>query len=741
MSVSVPQFEQDPVPLDPGLRAARAGREGDGVQPTLRDMVMLEAPFGVKIAPRSKRDGDRVAALVRTANWKENRYEDLCHVYDPTTGAARPLTRTGSVRQMEWLDGDTLALLKEGPGDDDKAQIWLYEGLVGEGWAVTEHKAGIDWFKPFAGGFLFRAKDPEREEEKSRVGRFGKYTHLELEESPFALYYVGLDEMRRYRRRRKAATEEEAKKLVEPVAELSRLLPQRLAIREIVPSPVHDAVYLTCWPREDLVYWRDTSAYQIALDAPAALAEYVRRQEAKVEEGDKSASGAGDDGEEGDLTYLGSITRLNLPRGAQVTGIAPDGRTLLVLHSGRDDKMYTRQDLWLIDLQAALQAADAEAFLAAMHNLTAALDRTLLEWHWVEAGLFAAYVDSTRLRLMRLGEDGQVMPLDLDGIFPAASFHVSPEGRLAFVGANARAYPEVYLAETDGEGAAWQVQKLSDFGQAVAGWDLGTVETIRWRSRDGVEIEGVLRKPAGFDPAKRYPLAFVVHGGPAWFSADYLLTGEDRAYYPAVQFVNRGVLVLKPNYRGSIGRGQNFLDLNVDNLGVGDLWDLEGAIDHLVERGWVDPERIGCMGWSQGGYISAFAGLHSVRFAAVSVGAGISDWYTYHISNDIPDFTVDYLSGSPFRDRERYVKTAPISNLENASTPMLIQHGTEDRRVPLSNAMELYRGLKEMGVPVEIFVYPGMGHPITKPRENHAVMHQNLAWFSHYLLGQQLALE
>ncbi|MFN2183552.1 MAG: alpha/beta hydrolase family protein, partial [Anaerolineae bacterium] len=231
------------------------------------------------------------------------------------------------------------------------------------------------------------------------------------------------------------------------------------------------------------------------------------------------------------------------------------------------------------------------------------------------------------------------------------------------------------------------------------------------------------------------------HGGPAWLSLEYLLGGDDRAYYPSVQFVNKGVVVLKPNYRGSIGRGQAFADLNVNNLGIGDLWDLESAIDHLAALGWVDAERVGCMGWSQGGYISAFAGLHSKAFRAVSVGAGISDWYTYHISNDIPDFTVDYLSGSPFRDRDLYQKTAPISQLAEARTPMLIQHGTEDRRVPLSNAMELYRGLKEMGVPVELFVFPGMAHPITKPRENHAVMHQNLAWFSHYLLGEDLELE
>ena len=267
---------------------------------------------------------------------------------------------------------------------------------------------------------------------------------------------------------------------------------------------------------------------------------------------------------------------------------------------------------------------------------------------------------------------------------------------------------------------------MTDFGRQSKDCDLGTVETITWKSRDGTEIEGVLRKPSNFDPAKKYPLVFVIHGGPTWFSADYLLSGEDVRYYPALQFIHKEVLVLKPNYRGSVGRGQAFEELNVNNLGVGDLWDVESAVDHLVELGWVNPQKVGCMGWSQGGYISAFVGLHSEKFKAVSVGAGISDWYTYHISNDIPDFTRDYLSASPFRDRALYEKTAPISNLSNAKTPMLIQHGSDDQRVPLSNATELYRGLKEMGGPVELFVFPGMAHPITKPRENHAVMYQNL---------------
>jgi dipeptidyl aminopeptidase/acylaminoacyl peptidase len=721
-------------------------------QPTLRDMVMLETPMAVKVSP----GGSRVAAGMRTTNWKENRYETICYVHDAANGAAYPLNRTGSVLQMEWVDDETLGLLRQ---DGDKEQVYLYEGLTGDGWAVTDHKTGVEWFKPFAGGILYKARNPERAENKPRADRFGKYTHLEQEESPSALYYVGLEELRQYEAQVKAMTEDEAKELVAPVIELSRLLEERLAIREVIPSPADDAIYLNTWKREDLVYMRDTRSYCIRLDARAALAEHLRREKAKKAEkketGDKakpegtpepeSTPGPGGTAEgKEDLSYLGEITRLHVSRAGWVAGVAPDGRRLGVLYQGRDDKMYTRFDLWLIDTQTALNAPDADAFLAGMRNITEALDQELLEAHWVESGLYAACVEGTRMQVVRLEGDGRFERLDLQDVFAVPiwqCFHIATGGQIALIGANAQSVAEVYLAEPVGDGGQYQVRRLTELGQAVEGWELGTVETIRWTSRDGTEIEGVLRKPKDFDPTHKYPLVFVVHGGPAWFSPEYLLGGEERGYYPSVQFVNKGVLVLKPNYRGSAGRGQAFTELNVNNLGIGDLWDLESAIDHLAALGWVDAERVGCMGWSQGGYISAFVGLHSKAFRAASVGAGVSDWYTYHISNDIPDFTVDYLSGSPFRDRELYVKTAPISQIAQARTPLLIQHGAEDRRVPLSNAMELYRGLKEMGVPVELFVFPGMGHPITKPRENHAVMHQNLAWFSHYLLGEELKLE
>ena len=162
------------------------------------------------------------------------------------------------------------------------------------------------------------------------------------------------------------------------------------------------------------------------------------------------------------------------------------------------------------------------------------------------------------------------------------------------------------------------------------------------------------------------------------------------------------MLVLEPNYRGSAGYGEKFRALNVRNLGVGDAWDVLSGIDALVAQGLVDANRVGAMGWSQGGYISAYLTTHdSARFKAISVGAGISDWMTYYVSTDITPFTPQYLKATPWDDPEIYAKTSPMTYIKGAKTPTLIQHGATDQRVPPPNAFELYRGLQDQHVPSE----------------------------------------
>ena len=161
------------------------------------------------------------------------------------------------------------------------------------------------------------------------------------------------------------------------------------------------------------------------------------------------------------------------------------------------------------------------------------------------------------------------------------------------------------------------------------------------------------------------------------------------------------------------------------------------GIDSLIAKGFIESARVGTMGWSQGGYISAFLATHdSARFKAISVGAGISDWMTYYVNTDIHPFTRTYLKATPWDDPDIYAKTSPITYIKQAKTPTLIQHGDADQRVPPPNAFELYQGMQDQHVPVKLIVYKGfggIGHGPSKPKSYRAVMDHNLEWFDRYV--------
>jgi dipeptidyl aminopeptidase/acylaminoacyl peptidase len=314
----------------------------------------------------------------------------------------------------------------------------------------------------------------------------------------------------------------------------------------------------------------------------------------------------------------------------------------------------------------------------------------------------------------------------------AGSFSLSRDARqLAFVSASPTSMMEVFASAT----TPFAPRQITTMTKQLDGLTVGTREVISWKSRDGEAIEGVLVKPTGFDPSRKYPLLLVIHGGPTGIDRP---TVTDTRYYPVDTWVGRGALLLKVNYRGSAGYGERFRQLNVRNLGVGDAWDVLSGVDTLIAKGWVDPKRVACMGWSQGGYISAFLTTTSDRFAAISVGAGISNWATYYYNTDITPFTIQYLGDDPADVPEIYAKTSPMTTIKQAKTPTLIQHGENDRRVPIPNAYELRQGLEDRGVPVRMVVYKGFGHGITKPKAMRATMRHNLEWFNHYLWGDPL---
>jgi dipeptidyl aminopeptidase/acylaminoacyl peptidase len=407
---------------------------------------------------------------------------------------------------------------------------------------------------------------------------------------------------------------------------------------------------------------------------------------------------------------------------------SPDGSKIAFESAmGNPDFFYTNRAIGIV--------ASSGGPGTAITNATVEFDEDPSIVSWKTAGLFFTASQRTNSYLFRL----EPASLRIAKIAPAngwigSNFSLNAAGdRAAYVASNAKTFPEIYVANFRSP----DQKKLTDTGAQTADWEPTSREVITWKSQDGTAIEGVLHKPAGFQAGKRYPLLVVIHGGPTGISRPAPFSST--TIYPIDVWLGKGVLVLEPNYRGSAGYGEKFRSLNVRNLGVGDAWDVLSGIDSLIAQGLVDRDRVGCMGWSQGGYISAFLTTHdSARFKAISVGAGISDWMTYYVSTDIHPFTRQYLKATPWEDPAIYAKTSPITYIKGAKTPTLIQHGATDQRVPLPNAFELYQGLQDQH-PTKLFIYKGfegVGHGPSKPKSSRAVMEHNLGWFDQYFFKE-----
>ncbi|MBX9600880.1 MAG: S9 family peptidase [Bryobacteraceae bacterium] len=352
---------------------------------------------------------------------------------------------------------------------------------------------------------------------------------------------------------------------------------------------------------------------------------------------------------------------------------------------------------------------------------------------WGPEGIYFSGFQKTTQHLFRLNPatgDFQKLSAPAEGLFGSASF-TRDFAKAAFTCSFPNRMAEICTSTL----AGFAARPITSFAEQLKPFQLATRDVVEWKSKDGALIEGILIKPHDFDPSKKYPLLVIIHGGPA--GIDLPAVNPDRTY-PIERFAAKGAVILRPNYRGSAGYGEKFRSLNVRNLGLGDHDDVVSGVDFLIAKGYIDPERVGAMGWSQGGYISAFLTTFSTRFKAISVGAGISDWRTYYVNTDIDPFTRQYLKATPWEDPEIYRKTSPMSYINNAKTPTLIQHGEFDKRVPIPNAYELYRGLQDRNVPVKLIVYKGFGHGVDKPKEQKAAMEHNYDWFSRWIWGEKV---
>jgi dipeptidyl aminopeptidase/acylaminoacyl peptidase len=285
----------------------------------------------------------------------------------------------------------------------------------------------------------------------------------------------------------------------------------------------------------------------------------------------------------------------------------------------------------------------------------------------------------------------------------------SKDGRVVAVTMDSPTAPtEVYVTDS----MFGSFKKLTDTNPQAENFALGDTEVVTWKSSDGVEVEGVLLKPVGYQAGKKYPLLVVAHGGPSGaFVNNYRVGGLEGGQL----YAGQGWAVLYPNPRGSTNYGEKFLQANINDWGGGDYRDIMAGVDAMIKRGVADPDRLAHVGWSYGGYMTAWVITQTNRFKAAMVGAGLTNMWSMYGTNDIPNVITTYFGGIPGKDTlPLYSARSAMTHIDDVTTPTLILHGGNDERVPTGQAYELFRGLKDRGQTVELVFYPREGHGIAE---------------------------
>lgn len=395
---------------------------------------------------------------------------------------------------------------------------------------------------------------------------------------------------------------------------------------------------------------------------------------------------------------------------------SPDGNLIAYTGSLTENSGASQSDLFVIP------ASGGESV-----NLTEGLDYSISGVQWSKDGrhIFFNIAKGRTSHFYRVRADGgdpeMVLP---DNEYMYGGVRLSEDGtKLLFTGNSLSTPGEVFMADVDGS----DIQHILSPTNQMEDFELARAELLTWEGADGWEIEGILTYPLEYEAGREYPMILQVHGGPhGRYSKGFNTSAQIWAA--------RGYAVLQGNPRGSSGRTLEFSNANVMDWGGKDFQDIMAGVDHVIDMGIADPDRLAIMGGSYGGFMTFWAVTQTDRFKAAIGHAAISDWFAFYGQTDIPYLLEFGFGGLPWVAKETFERWSPIEFAENVVTPLLITHGEEDRRVPIPQGEQYFRTLKKLGNEVEFLRFPREGHGIREPRHRLFLDEEQAKWFEKYVL-------
>jgi len=638
---------------------------------TVEDVLALRSLSQISVSP----DGQWVAYVVTERDMEEDRQETDVWVVPATGGPAdaRQLTfRPGSDDAPVWHpSGEWLAFSSDREGT---RQVYGIRPDGGEAWQVTSHETSVGSFRfaPNGRRLGFMASPQSTDADRELEALRGR---------PMVWDSVYTDQWSRLH----------VAELEDDVAgEGVRWSPDGLHVVSFVWSPDSRAVAFG------------------ARSSPVLRTTYYGAT--YVQEGAEAEAR--------------SVT--SMPGGENP--VAWDDEVGLVV-SGTGQLLGTfNRQLWRVPFGADGGALDPV-------SLTAGLDANANLVHVDGSRLIVSAARRTGATVYRIPlADGAAAgpPSDLtDGRHYYSGAAAAADGSLlAFTAEAGMAPPDIFITPMD----AFRPERLTDLNPQVADLALGEQRVESWPSHaGGEEIEGVLTLPVGYEEGDRVPMVLVIHGGPSGISSDRF--NATRGAYPVQVYAGMGFAVLQPNYRGSSGYGERFRGLNRGDISGRDWVDIDSGVDAMVERGIADPDRLAVSGWSFGGHHTYWGITQTDRFRAASAGAGANDLISMYSQTDIPEFYHTYLGPKPWEDWDLYEERSAYRHVENVTTPLLIQVGERDERVPAEQSIQFFEAVRAIGkAPTTLVLYPDQPHGVRSPRLQRDLMSRNVEWLTRWVL-------